>query len=74
MKSSSETKKDTFRRVAKARTNAVLEKLRLIGNLANSRIYDYDEEDVDKMFSVIKRRIKEIRGKFVKVTDQEFEF
>ena len=59
-----EIPEDRFKRVAETRTNAILDKLRLLGNCANSRIYTYTEKDVDRIFSVINKQIKEIRLKF----------
>jgi len=62
--SSNETPEQRFKRVAEARTNAVLDKIRILGNLSNRQIYSYSEEDVDKIFSAINERVKETKSKF----------
>ncbi len=59
-----ETPEQRFKRVAEARTNAVLDKLRVLGNLSNKQIYSYTEEDIDKIFSAINKRLREVRAKF----------
>ncbi len=62
--SSNETPEERFKRVAEARTNAVLDKLRILANCANKQIYSYSEEDVAKIFSVINERVRETKSKF----------
>ena len=59
-----ETPEERFKRVAEARTNAVLDKVRILGNLSNRQMYSYSEEDINKIFSAINKQIKEVRAKF----------
>ena len=59
-----ETKKEAFRRLAAQRTNAVLERIRILGNCANSQLYEYTEEDVKKIFVAIERELRTVKGKF----------
>ena len=59
-----ETPEERFKRIAALRTNAVLDKLRILGNLSNRQMYSYSEEDVNKIFSAINKQVKEIRAKF----------
>jgi hypothetical protein len=59
-----ETPEERFKRVAEARSNAVLDKLRLLGNCANRQIYSYSEEDINKIFSAINKRVRETKSKF----------
>ncbi len=59
-----ETPEERFKRVAEARTNAILDKLRVLGNVSNRQIYGYSEEDIDKIFSVINKQLKGVRAKF----------
>jgi hypothetical protein len=59
-----ETPESRFRRLAAARTNEVLRRLKVLGNCANRQLYAYTEKDIDRIFSVIERRLKEIRAKF----------
>jgi len=59
-----ETPEQRFERLATLRTNAVLDRLRILGNLSNRQMYNYSEEDVDKIFSAINKQVKEARAKF----------
>lgn len=57
-------KRERFKRLAVYRTNEVLKRLKVLGNCANRSAYDYNEEDINKIFSEIERRVKEIKAKF----------
>ncbi len=60
-----ESKHDKFIRLAEARTNKILDMLKLLGNCSNKNVYDYTAEDVDKIFSAIECSVKEARRKYV---------
>ena len=62
--SNNETPEERFKRVAEARTNAIFNKLRILGNCSNRQIYSYSEEDIDKIFSAINKQLREVRAKF----------
>lgn len=59
-----ESTRDRFKRLATLRTNAVLQRLKVLGNCSNRQAYEYEEEDVNKIFSEIERNVKEIKAKF----------
>lgn len=59
-----ESAEDRFRRLATARTNEVLKRLKILGNCANRQLYSYTEKDIEKIFSAIDRRMRETRAKF----------
>jgi len=59
-----ETPEQRFKRIAALRTNAILDKLRILSNLSNRQMYSYSEEDINKIFSAINKQIKEVRAKF----------
>ncbi len=67
-----ESRKDRFKRLATTRTNAVLEKLRILGNLSNKANYDYSPEDVRKIFRAIDEQLRVIKAKFSGSTKREF--
>jgi hypothetical protein len=67
-----ETPEERFKRVAEARTNAVLNKLRILGNLSNRQRYGYSDKDISKIFSTINRRVREIRTKFDSKKERDF--
>ena len=55
---------ERFKRLAALRTNLILERLRILGNCANRQVYEYTEEDIEKIFSAIERQVKEVKTKF----------
>ena len=59
-----ETPEQRFKRVAEARTNVAIERIRLLGNLADQRRYGYTLQEIDKMFTAINKQLKETRAKF----------
>lgn len=69
-----ETPEDRFKRLATARTNEVLRRLKILGNCSNRQAYNYTEKDVDKIFSAIERKVKEVRARFGAHQNDEFKF
>lgn len=57
-------RKDNFKRLAAARTNEVLRRLKILGNCANRSHYDYTEEQIVKIFSEIEKKLREAKAKF----------
>jgi len=64
--------RDRFKRLATQRTNIVLKRLKVLSNCANRQIYEYDEQDVEKIFSEIERKVKEAKAKFHFPKKREF--
>ncbi len=64
--------RDRFKRLATARTNIVLKRLKILGNCSNRNIYEYDESDVDKIFFEVERKVKETKAKFHFPKKREF--
>jgi hypothetical protein len=65
-------KKERFKRLATQRTNALLQKLKVLGNCSNRSAYDYSEEEINKIFSEIERRVRETKSKFHFPKHKEF--
>ncbi len=65
-------KRERFKRLGAQRTNLVLQRLKVLGNCSNRSAYDYTEEEVNKIFSEIERRVREIKAKFHFPKDKEF--
>ena len=63
-RSPAETKDARFRRLAEKRVNAALDRLRLLGQLSDKRNYDYDDEQVAKIFRAIDGEVKAVKAKF----------
>lgn len=70
--SKSETKGEAFRRLATKRTNAVIDKIRVLGHCANPWLYEYSEEDVKKIFRAIDAELKAVKTKFRNSSKSEF--
>lgn len=67
-----ETPEERFKRVAEARTNAIIDKLRILSNVSNRQIYSYSEEDINKIFSAINKQLREVRLKFNSQKQKQF--
>lgn len=59
-----ETRRQKFVRLATFRTNAAMDKLRLIGNLSNKSNYEYIDEDIKKIFGAIEEQVRIVKNKF----------
>ena len=59
-----ETKKEKFVRIAEARTNKIIDMIKLLGNCSNKAVYDYSKEDIQMIFSAIEDELKIARAKF----------
>ena len=67
-----ESKHDAFRRLVAQRTNAVIERIRILGNCANPQLYEYDQEDVKKVFRAIEGELRAVKGRFKGSKQAEF--
>lgn len=63
-KNENESKRDKFVRLSEARTNKIIDTLRLLGNCANTSAYEYTQEDVDQIFQAIEQAVREAKKKF----------
>ena len=59
-----ETKRERFVRLAEARTNKILDMMKLLGNCSSKSNYEYTEDDVRKIFNAIEKEMKNARAKF----------
>ena len=64
MERAKETKEARFRRLGEQRVNAILDKLRLFGQLSNRSNYEYTDDQVDAAFRAIQKELNATRGKF----------
>jgi hypothetical protein len=68
-----ETKRERFKRIASRRTNEILDKIRLLGNCANKRSYEYTDNEVNKVFSEVDKELKLARLRFQEKKNKMFE-
>lgn len=69
-----ETKRQRFVRLAEARTNKILEMMRLLGNCSSKSNYDYTDEDIKKIFTALERELKNTKNRFLGVEAKEERF
>ena len=69
-----ESKEETFRRLATQRTNAVLERIRILGNCSNTSNYRYTQDEVSKIFAAIRKELDLTEGKFRGSLNRRLEF
>lgn len=66
-------KRERFHRLGEYRTNEVLKRLKVLGNCANRSAYEYNEEEINKIFSEIERKVKEVKAKFYFPKNKHFQ-
>lgn len=59
-----ETKREKFVRLAENRMNNVLKQIELLGNLSNTRAYEYDQSDIDSMIKTLKNAVNNLEHSF----------
>lgn len=50
--------------MAEARVNRAIKDLQLIGNLSNRSAYQYDEEDIRKIFRALQRELEAAKARY----------
>ena len=73
MNKNEEQNKERFKRLATQRTNTVLRRLKVLGNCSNRSAYEYSEDEINKIFSEIERRVRETKAKFHFRKSKEFQ-
>jgi hypothetical protein len=58
-------KSEKFRELAENRTNAILDKIRVLGNLANKSRYEYTSEEINQVFRALENELKKTKDKFL---------
>ena len=59
-----ETKREKFVRLAENRMNNVLKQSELLGNLSNTRAYEYTDDDIDSMIKMLKVAVSDLEHTF----------
>ena len=60
-----ESKAEKFVRLGEYRVNKAIEAIGRIENLSNRSNYEYTEEQVEAMFSMMEKRLAEVKSRFV---------
>lgn len=61
-----ESKRERFVRLAENRTNKIIDMVQLLGNCSNTSVYDYTQQDVEKIFTAIETAVRDAKKKFSK--------
>jgi len=69
-----ETKEQRFRRVAEARVNSILDKLRLLSQTANKNNYNYSDAQVRRIFRALRKATRETEEAFKGVAKRKDRF
>ncbi len=67
-----EARRERFKRLATARTNAVLKKIQVLGNCSNRQAYEYTEDEIEKIFATIDKYLKSVKSKFHFSKEEKF--
>lgn len=67
-----ESKHEAFLRLAQKRTQAVLERIRILSNCSNPYAYEYTEEEVRKIFDAIDEELRIAKVKFERRRRRDF--
>lgn len=70
----SETKRERFIRLAEARTNKILEMMRLLGNCSSKNNYEYSDEDIKKIFNTLERELRNTKNRFLGIDSKDEKF
>ena len=69
-----ESKHEKFIRIAEARTNKIIDTIRLLSNCSNKATYEYNDTDIKKIFSVLEQELKNCKSKFQDTGDKDNKF
>jgi len=59
-------KAERFQKVATARTQKIIDMMRLLGNCANKGNYSYTDKQVEAIFSALQYELDEAKAKYTK--------
>ncbi len=71
---STETKRERFVRLSEARTNKILEMMRLLGNCSSKANYEYTDDDIKQIFSALEKELKNTKNRFLGLDAKEERF
>lgn len=66
-----ETKAEKFIRIGEYRMNKAIDAIGRLENLANKSAYEYTQEQVEAMFSVLEHRVADIKANFTAAKQKE---
>jgi len=67
-----ETKEERFKRVVQKRVQNVLDSLRRLSQCSNKRMYNWNEEQMKKIWSAIDKELKSCKEDFENTDPEQF--
>lgn len=68
----SETKEARFKRIAERRVQRVIDSLRSLSQCSNKRMYDWNSEQLKKIWNAVDGAVKSCKESFEKAEPEEF--
>jgi len=59
-----ETKNEKFMRLASARSQSIVEQIRILTNLTNTSNYDYTDEQIATLFKMLEKELRMAKREF----------
>jgi len=69
-----ETKETRFKRIAEKRVQRILDSLRSLSHCANKRMYQWNEQQLKKIWEAIDTELKKCKESFAKSEPADFKF
>ncbi|MFA5011121.1 MAG: hypothetical protein WC644_04125 [Ignavibacteria bacterium] len=67
-------RRQRFENVASRRTQRILDSLDLLSNCSNRSNYDFNDDDVKKMFTAIREKIKSVEAIFDRELNKQIKY
>ena len=61
-----------FKELAEARTNNIIKGVRILSHCSNKKLYEYNQEEIEKIFTAINTEIIEAKIKFQDIKKKRF--
>lgn len=65
-------KRERFIKIAEARTNKIIQMVRLLGNCSNKSAYEYSDSEIRQIFSSIEKEIRSAKARFSNQDEDRF--
>lgn len=70
----SRNKRLKFEELAEKRVNRAIDSIRLIGNLSNKNNYEFEKNDILKIFSALEKELRSAKARFVQAEPKKKKF
>ena len=67
-----QTKQQRFKRIAEKRVQKVLDSLRSLSQCSNKRMYEWDDNQLKKIWSAIEKELAKSKARFENARPEEF--